>query len=192
MDKFDEQARILPLCSRPRLNANMANAVIAFVALVSWLTPGGAKAELTVIYDTGTASPISGFVKAPRLAVPEGLPDINLQTGDGFAAHLFPVHTPELTPGDFNPQATQLLLPQPFFIIGCDARSRQWLGRYQGRLAQIGAVGLVVEADSLAEFQDLSSLANGLRLSPVQGSQLAKQLGISHYPALVSASRIEQ
>ena len=69
------------------------------MALLFWLTPVHAKAELTVIYDTGTASPLSDFVKAPKLAVPEGLPEINWQAGDGFAAQLFPVHTPELTPG---------------------------------------------------------------------------------------------
>lgn len=189
MDKFDEKVRILPLCNRPLLNAKV---VIAFVALLFWLTPGEAKAELAVIYDTGTASPISGFVKAPRLAVPEGLPEINLQAGDDFVPNLFPIHTPGLTPGEVNPQTTQLLLPQPFFMVGCDDRSKQWLGRYQGRLTQIGAVGLVVEAESLAEFQALAAVAQGLRLSPVPASQLAKQLGISHYPVLVSASRIEQ
>jgi integrating conjugative element protein (TIGR03765 family) len=187
MDKFTEKARILR--PHPFLNAKVT---IAFVALLFWLPIGGTQAELAVIYDTGTASPISDFVKAPRLAVPEGLPEINLQAGDGFAAQLFPVHTPGLTPGDINPQRIQLLLPQPFFMVGCDSRSKQWLGRYQGRLTQIGAVGLVVEAESLAEFQALAAVAQGLRLSPVSAPQLAKQLGISHYPVLVSASRIEQ
>ncbi len=165
---------------------------LTYAALLFCLSGGETQAELTVIYDTGTASPLSDFVKAPKLAVPESLPGLNLQAKDDFAAQLFPVHTPELTPGDVNPQTPQLLLPQPFFIIGCDGRSKQWLSQYQGRLALIGAVGLVVEANSLADFEALSTIANGLRLSPVTASQLAKQLGISHYPVLVTASRIEQ
>ena len=173
----------------PVLNALV---IPATVALLFWLTPADAKAEVTVIHDTGTASPLSDFVKAPKLAVPAQLPEIDLQASDNFAAQLFPIHTPELTPGAVNPQTTRLLLPQAFFMVGCDGRSRQWLSQFQERLIQIGAVGLVVEADSLADFQALSAVAQGLRLSPAPASQLAKQLGISHYPVLVSASRIEQ
>lgn len=181
--KFDENW-ILPLLN--------VWSILAYAALSFWLSLGEAKEDITVIYDTGTASPLSDFVKAPKLAVPEGLPEINLQASDGFAAQLFPIHTPELSPGEVNAQTTQLLLPQPFFIIGCDGRSKQWLNQFKDRLSQIGAVGLVVEADNLAEFQALSEVAQGLRLSPVPASQLAKQLGISHYPVLVTASRIEQ
>ena len=161
-------------------------------ALLCCFSVGEAQAELTVIYASGTASPLSDFIKAPKLAVPAGLPELNLPTKDDFAAKLFPVHTPELTPGDVNPQTTQLFLPQPFFMMGCDNRSQQWLSQYRERLIQIGAVGLVVEANSLAEFEAITTLAHGLRLSPVTASQLAKQLGISHYPVLVTASRIEQ
>ncbi len=181
--KFDENWTL------PLLNVW---AIFAYAALFFWLPMGGTQAEVTVIYDTGTASPLSDFVKAPKLAVPEGLPEINLQASDGFAQQLFPIHTPELTPGEVNPQTTQLLLAQPFFIIGCDGRSKQWLIQFKDRLSQIGAVGLVVEADSLADFLALSEVAQGLRLSQVPASQLTKQLGISHYPVLVTASRIEQ
>lgn len=99
--------------------------ILAFAALYCWLSVGEAKAELTVIYNTGTASPLSDFVKAPKLTVPAQLPELNLPASDDFVAQQFPIHTPELTPGTVNPQTTQLLLPQPFFIVGCDERSKQ-------------------------------------------------------------------
>jgi integrating conjugative element protein (TIGR03765 family) len=135
---------------------------------------------------------LADFIKAPHLAVPQALPEVNLAESDGFAEKLFPIHTPELSPGEVMATSTQLLLPQPFFIIGCDARSRQWLRQFSGRLLQIGAMGLVVDAQSLADYQAVAALVPGIRLSPTPASQLAKQLALRHYPVLISASRIEQ
>jgi integrating conjugative element protein (TIGR03765 family) len=183
MAKFNED------CTLPQWRVLLSLTFVAFF----FLFPGGkATAEVIVIYDTGTGRPLSDFVKTPQMVVPEGLPDNNLPASDDFVPKLFPVHTPELTPGAVTRQSTSLFLPHPFFILGCDARSTQWLSQYHPRLRQIGAVGLVVEAPSLADFQALSAVAKGLRLSPVNASQLAQQLSIRHYPVLVTASLIEQ
>jgi integrating conjugative element protein (TIGR03765 family) len=165
--------------------------MLAFVILASWLS--WARAEtLPVIYDSGTARPLSDFIKAPNLTPPPALPEATLAESDGFAEKLFPIHTPELSPGEVMATSTQLFLPQPLFIIGCDARSRKWLSQFSGRLQQIGAVGLVVEAETLADYQAMVAIATGIRLSPTPASQLAQQLALRHYPVLISASRIEQ
>jgi integrating conjugative element protein (TIGR03765 family) len=165
--------------------------VVAYVVLFCWLSPVGAE-PLPVIYYSGKARPLSDFIKAPKLALPQVLPEVNLAESDDFSEKLFPIHTPELSPGEVMATSTQLLLPQPLFLLGCDARSRQWLSQFSGRLQQIGAVGLVVEAQSLADYQAVAALAPGLRLSPAPVSQLAQQLALRHYPVLISASRIEQ
>ena len=165
--------------------------LLAFVILASWLSWARAE-QLPVIYDSGTARPLSDFIKAPNLAVPQALPEVNLAESDGFAEKLFPIHTPELSPGEVIAKPTQLLLPQPLFIIGCDALSRQWLSQFSGRLQQMGAVGLVVEAETLADYQAMVAIAPDIRLSPAPASQLAQQLALRHYPVLISASRIEQ
>jgi integrating conjugative element protein (TIGR03765 family) len=181
--RFDEDW-ILPI-----LTGCLAAAV---VIVVVWLTTGDAEAGVVVIYDTGTARPISDFIAIPTLAVPQDLPAINEQLGDEFLTQLFPVHTPELTPGEVTASAVNLTLPQPFFILGTDALSKHWLYQYRDRLIQISAVGLVVEASSLEDFQVLKATAPALPLSPVRASELAKQLSLNHYPVLITASRIEQ
>jgi integrating conjugative element protein (TIGR03765 family) len=80
----------------------------------------------------------------------------------------------------------------PLFLIGSDARSRQWLQTHRDRLKAIGAVGMLVQADTADDLRTIARLADGLSILPASGSDLAKALGISHYPVLISAHGIEQ
>ena len=59
-------------------------------------------------------------------------------------------------------------------------------------LQRLRAVGLVVQVDSIAGLEQLRALAKGLTLSPVAADDLAKRLGIRHYPVLITATAIEQ
>ena len=76
--------------------------------------------------------------------------------------------------------------------MGSDTRSRQWLQTYRERLKAIGAVGMLVQADTLEDLRTIAELANGLSVLPASASDIAKALGISHYPVLISAHGIEQ
>ncbi len=50
----------------------------------------------------------------------------------------------------------------------------------------------MVEAPSLEAYQTLKLLAGDLFLAPVSAPEVAQQLGLSHYPVLITATRIEQ
>jgi len=71
-------------------------------------------------------------------------------------------------------------------------RSRQWLQDNRDRLKEIGAVGMLVHADSLEDLRVIAELADGLSILPASGSVIAQALGISHYPVLISTHSIEQ
>lgn len=150
-----------------------------------------AQAELPVIFDQRNTQPIPEFAAEP--AVPDTLPPFDPgQQAAGFLAGLFPVTTPELSPGIEPRRSVKLNMITPVFLIGSDDQSRNWFVQFKDRLAAIGAAGLVVEVPTLAAFKDLQALAPGLHLSPVSCSDLAIQLGIKHIPVLISASGIEQ
>jgi hypothetical protein len=53
------------------------------------------------------------------------------------------------------------------------------------------AVGLVANVASIAALDQLRRLAPDLTLSPVSGDDLARRLGLRHYPVLISATGIE-
>ena len=164
---------------------------LPLVMLLPWLTLADAKAESLIIYDNGKTRLITEFIAPPKRPEPTSAQPIE-QAGQAFLSGLFPLHTPELTPGPVTASTVNLLLPQPFFILGTDTLSQRWLGDYRARLKQLGAVGLVVEAPSLEAYQALKLLAGDLFLAPVSAPEVAQQLGLSHYPVLITATRIEQ
>lgn len=105
---------------------------------------------------------------------------------------MLPVSTPELTPGHVDTKTRHLPGMIPIFLIGDDELSRRWLQMRLNLLVQLNALGLVVNVSSESGLNELSKQANGLKLLPVSGSDLAKRLGLSHYPVLLTENGIEQ
>jgi len=64
--------------------------------------------------------------------------------------------------------------------------------RYAVSLRERGAVGLVVNVETLQALNHLRTLVSDVPLSPVPADDLAERLGLQHYPALITATGIEQ
>ncbi len=141
-----------------------------------------------IIYDSGNTQSLMGYLvnikpaHGPRKSVStKGMPQ------------LYPVITPELSPNTVTPRATNYpQLQQPLFIVGYDTLSFRWLKTFQTTLLQHQAVGLVVNVDTAQQFAAIQAAAPGLEMYPGSGSQLAKEIGLQYYPALISTTRIEQ
>ena len=99
-----------------------------------------------------------------------------------------PIPTPQVpaTPADEAPGL------RPFVVIGDDEASRAWLQRRAAALRERGAVGLVVNVETAQGLARMRALVPGVPLAPVAGDDLADRLGLRHYPALITASGIEQ
>jgi len=167
-----------------------------------WLVAIAAAAEamendLTVIYDNGETRPLAPYFapfeqSAPRAPVPadeEELGAANLEA-------LLQIRTPELTPGPVTPRpwplSPQSTPTRPLFLVGADERSLHWLARNRDQLLESHAVGLIVQADSLADLNALAELAAGIPLIPASGSDMARIYGLRHIPVLISRDGIRQ
>jgi len=125
------------------------------------------------------ASPPASAASAPRRRYSE--------------ADMLPVRSELLAPGPVERRAAELSgLTQPMFLVGDDDRSRQWLQQRLPQLRRLKAVGLVVQVQSIARLHALRRLAPDVTLSPASGDDLARRLGLRHYPALLTATGIEQ
>jgi integrating conjugative element protein (TIGR03765 family) len=163
--------------------------------IVSLFMPILAQAELTVIYDNGQTKPIAPFLEVfgsnnqiPRQSQKPSTPLLGAADPQAW----LPIQSPGLTPGQVQPRKHNKPFTRPFFMIGSDKWSRQWLKVHRDRLKEIGAVGMLVQAETLADLNTIAELADGLSILPASGADIAQALGITHYPVLISAQGIEQ
>jgi len=159
------------------------------------LYPAIAGAALPVIYDNGNTQPIAPFLKTfgTTDASPQQSPvPIKQYLGAADPETWLPIQSPGLTPGPVRTRSHDQPFARPFFLVGSDTRSRQWLRDHRDQLKAIGAVGMLVQADTLEDLRTIAELADGLSILPASASDIAKALGISHYPVLISAHAIEQ
>ncbi len=165
------------------------------MAVAYMLVPVMAQAELTVIYDSGHTQPIAPFLEvfeADDASVQQSPVPIKPSLGAADPEAWLPIQSPGLTPGPVQVRSHDRPFARPFFLIGSDARSQQWLQEHRDRLKTIGAVGMLVQADTLDDLRTIVELADGLSILPASASDIAKALGVSHYPVLISAHGIEQ
>ncbi len=76
---------------------------------------------------------------------------------------------------------------QPFFIMGMDRTSLDWLARTLPTLLAINATGMVVQAANREDWQRLQTRAraSGLSLALYPDAGLVAAYGLTTYPVLV-------
>ena len=176
------------------------NRVLGNALLISILAaPSLVAGALTVIYDSGETYPLAPFLevfdeepnqgKRPQASpVPPRPPAL----GAADLERLLPIQSPGLTPGRVGPRSIKRPFARPFFLIGSDSFSREWLATHRDRLAEIGAVGMLVEAETLDDLRAIAAIAEGLPILPASASDVAEALGLSHYPVLITKDGQEQ
>jgi len=163
------------------------------------MVPSLTFAALTVIYDSGQTQPLAPFLEVfdDEDSQEKGLqispsPSQTQALGAADLERLLPIHSPGLTPGRVEPRTMRQPFAGPFFLIGSDAFSREWLATYRDRLLEIGAVGMLVEAETLDDLQAIAEIAKGLPILPASANDIAEALDLSHYPVLITKDGIEQ
>ncbi len=159
------------------------------------MLPSMASGALTVIYDNGNTRPLAPYLEAIQgpVAPPQTLAtrDVPL-LGAADPEQWLPIRTPGLTPGRVEKRAVHRFFTQPFFLIGSDAFSKRWLATHRDRLAEIGAVGMLVQAETVDDLRVIAAFANGLPILPASASDIAVALDLSHYPVLITRDGLEQ
>ena len=175
----------------------MRGAIVAIAACAGLAGWDRAQGELIVLYGRGDTRSVEmlGHVlrKSPAVGRVRIVPGERLN-GDASGPYRFlPVRSPGLSPGREPPRALPAgtALTGPFFLVGSDRMSAAWLARRREALQALGAVGVLVEADSVADLQRIAQAAGPVPVMPVSGTDIARLLGIRHYPVLVSVRGIE-
>jgi len=134
---------------------------------------------------------LSSLVQAAVNGVPAGGNTVPL-IGAANLDKPLPIRSPGLTPGTVQARTLDATFSRPLFLIGSDRRSRRWLQRHRSRLLEIGAVGMLVQAETINDLRAIADLAKGLPVMPASASDIANAVGVAYYPVLISSSGIEQ
>lgn len=161
-----------------------------FFIVVAALISVAVQAEPVVLHDSGQTEPLAPYLASVQVEPTDSAATAAPPSGYNLAA-LFPIRTPSMTPGPVwlspDQQARLRGLPRPLFLLGADSLSRAWLVEQRGQLEAVGAVGFLVNAESLAELSALQQLAGpGLIIVPASAETLAQVLGLRHYPLLLT------
>jgi len=166
-----------------------------------------AFAELTLLYDSGQTQPLAPLLE-PLLgdntssSGPAESTTLSSSSSFGPAAlrNLLPVRSPGLAVGEIagralHPEVRTRLAqgnPRPFFLIGSDAVSMQWLASHRETLKRLGAVGMLVQAETEADVEQVAEVAQGLSITLGSANDLAVALGIDRYPVLITPDGLRQ
>ena len=182
------------------------------IAVLCWSLSSPVFAELVVIHDSGRTRPLEPllsplFSSEPQPGEPARAdgpvsrdPVPGRMPGEGILDMLLPVRSPGLQPGvledtRLKPEVQARLAqgnPRPFFLGGSDELSLRWLATNAKTLNEVGAVGLLVQADTQEDIRRIAGAARGLSITPGSGSDLARVLGIRHYPVLITKDGLMQ
>ncbi|CFQ34421.1 integrating conjugative element protein [Yersinia bercovieri] len=160
-----------------------------FSVLVLGITSFTTKADLTVVADLGgqsTADYFEGINNQSETTAPQG------ELSALIPMTVLPVRTPEMLPDKVKAKVLSLPGMRPMFLVGDDNLSRRWLLQHRDALGALNAVGLVVNVVNEGALSHLKKHAPELELLPVSGSDLARRLGLSHYPVLLTDKGLEQ
>ena len=164
--------------------------------VIALLAASTAVADLEVLYDSGQSWPIDRYLE-PLLsnADDSSAPQLPLDSSDlgaNYVEELLPIRSPGLTTGPVTKRSLQTPIPVAFFMIGSDEQSLDWLARYRGDLKKAGAIGLLIDAGDESDLNAVATVADGLPITPGGGEDIARALGIEHYPFAVTEGRIWQ
>lgn len=152
------------------------------------------SSPLIVVEDSGGVSALSWYqALTPQQTDETVVPHVPTRVGteNEAEAAMLPVHSELLSPGEEAARVIRAPGLLPLFLIGEDAHSREWLEKNHNRLTALKAAGLVVNVSTADTLSELRRIAPELTLSPTQGDDLARRLGIRHYPVLITAAGIE-
>ncbi len=157
--------------------------VLTMIAMTVDAGPMRAPDGPIVIHDAGGTRPLMPLAKESGMAAepPADLRDVPL---GNLPPSVFPVVSRKLTPGEQPILRLERPLP-PVCLIGDDPRSLAWLEANHGRLVKLGASCMAVSVADERAWHRILRVAAPIPVAPIAGDEVARLLGIGHYPVLI-------
>lgn len=158
------------------------------LAAPSWSAAPLASRPPTVIHDAG-GMPLAPYLEPFADDAGEAAPAPRMPA-QPQPPQLFPVVSTRAGPGRLLQNPMPSKLPggpgQPFFIVGDDPASLEWLQRHADALRRMGARGIVASVGTSEDFLRLRTSVD-LYMVPMSADALLEAVGIHVWPVLIGA-----
>jgi integrating conjugative element protein (TIGR03765 family) len=166
-----------------------------FLVLTMSVRSGDALAQepLIVIRDYGDTRP-SGIPDMEELRRRAALMRVPMREITEFSPYTFPVISKKLVLGNLAaPIQHGRAGVIPFFIIGADTHSRDWLARNKPFLLDNQILrGLVTNVPDAQTFKTVVDAADPLHLHPMNIDEVGNIFGVGIYPLVITEKEILQ
>lgn len=146
-----------------------------------------------VIRDYGNTRPsgIPDIVELRKLAYQMRVPVTELIQ---FSPYSFPIVSEKFNVGNLSsPIKHDRSSITPFFIVGADPHSMEWLARNKRYLIENKITrGLITNVSDGKTFRRFFDAAAPLQLHPMNVDELAELFGVSVYPIIINQAEIAQ
>ncbi len=168
----------------------------SLISVIILLGCAAAKAAqpLEIIYDSGQSLPVAPYMSDDQSNPQQSpvLPTEQLSTYNPFDFG-FPVISKNWHKGTFTRKAVGLRgLPHPFFVVGCDQESLDWIEHRREALEAIKALGFVIQCNDRNTMTKLQEISYPIVLQPMEADGMGTKIGHFTYPALITKRSIEQ
>lgn len=103
----------------------------------------------------------------------------------------FPIRN-AMTVGAVDSREHHKSLEQPFFIIGMDRVSLDWLSQNETYLREINAVGMLTQVDSEADVNRVTHHYAGMKFIAIPLERIITAFDLRHYPVLITNTSVLQ
>lgn len=103
----------------------------------------------------------------------------------------FPIYS-ELTLGEVVLREHHKSVDQPFFIIGLDRASLDWLSTNETYLREINAVGMLTHVESETEVNRVTHHYAGMKFIAIPLERIISAFELTHYPVLITKTSVLQ
>lgn len=157
-----------------------------------------AQAELIEIADHGGVPASKYFERItmddPLENAPIGAPLSSDQVAQYALKNRLPIVSKLLSPGRVKAKKwqRQAFMATTIALIGYDRASLKWLKLKKQQLQAQGAMIMMVNVKTEQQFQQIQAFLPKNQVVAMSGDDVARQLNLKHYPALITSRGVQQ
>jgi len=167
--------------------------LLTTASIIIFVAQNLSASESNVIYFGSNSKVIDPYFKKIRPEIENRKASVKKRKSNSILNNILPIRTPSMKVGRVT-RKTNLLnnITVPTFLIGSDNTSIEWVRKHYQQLRKMGAIGMLINAETLHDLKKVAAVSKGLKVIPKSAESVAKEMQLTAYPVLITSNSIQQ